>query len=52
MDGLDQSFAQYRPRIYRCLCHLVHDAELDEKLAQDTFLKACRAVPKKPGRRI
>lgn len=47
MDDFATIFEQYRSRIYRYLCHLVHDAELAEDLAQETFLKAYRALSQK-----
>ncbi len=47
MDDFGQIFAQYRSRIYRYLCHLVHDADLAEDLVQETFLKAYRALSQK-----
>lgn len=37
-------FEEYQHRICRYLCTLVHDAELAEDLAQETFLKAYKAL--------
>ena len=47
MDDFDSIFEQYRSRIYRYLCQLVRDPDLAEDLAQDTFIKAYKALARK-----
>ncbi len=44
VEGFALIFEQYHAGIYRYLCRLVRDADLAEDLAQQTFVKAYRAL--------
>jgi len=48
VEGFALIFEQYYAGIYRYLCRLVSDADLAEDLAQQTFLKAYRALSAGP----
>jgi len=48
VEGFALIFEQYHAGIYRYLCRLVSDADLAEDLAQQTFLKAYRALAAGP----
>lgn len=44
VQAFEQIFAEYHLRLCRYLCSLVHDADLAQDLAQQTFVKAYKAL--------